>query len=274
MKWKQFLTPVQSMEAKEARAYIADHKEGEFTLLDVRQPGEYEKARIPGATLIPLPELTDRLEELGTEKPVITYCAIGGRSRAAAALLTGKGFKDVYNLAGGIKAWNGLTATGPADTGISLLREAAAPEEIIVLAYGMEEGLGGFYAAMAKRNDDTEISKLFIKLSEIEEKHKQRLFEVYLGLDESILNQEAFESEVVTDVMEGGFTTEDFLEQNRPAMRTIPDVLNIAMMLETQALDLYLRYSQTIPDNKGRAILLDIAEEEKAHLAALGRFME
>lgn len=274
MKWRQFLTPVQSMEAEEARAYIAAHKGGEFTLLDVRQPGEYERSRIPGATLIPLPDLTDRLEELDTEKPVIAYCAIGGRSRAAAALLTGKGFKDVYNLAGGIKAWNGFTATGPADMGISLLREDATPKEIIVLAYGMEEGLGGFYAAMAKTTDDTEISKLFTKLSEIEEKHKQRLFEVYLGIDASILNQEAFESKIVADVMEGGFSTEEFLEQNRPAMETAPDVLDMAMMLETQALDLYLRYSQRIPDNRGRAILLDIAEEEKAHLAALGRFME
>ncbi|MBW1643029.1 MAG: sulfurtransferase, partial [Deltaproteobacteria bacterium] len=44
-----------------------------YTLLDVRQEGEYEQSRIPGATLIPLPELMDRLDELDPEKPVITY---------------------------------------------------------------------------------------------------------------------------------------------------------------------------------------------------------
>jgi rhodanese-related sulfurtransferase len=61
------------METDEARAYIAKHKEGTFTLLDIRQPAEYEKARIPGARLIPLPELSDRLAELDPEKPMIVY---------------------------------------------------------------------------------------------------------------------------------------------------------------------------------------------------------
>ncbi len=73
MKWKEFLTPVQSMKPREARSYMEDHDEGTFTILDVRQPGEYEKARIPGSKLIPLPELTNRLDELDPEKPIIAY---------------------------------------------------------------------------------------------------------------------------------------------------------------------------------------------------------
>lgn len=73
MKWKQLVTPVNSMESEEAKTYMSDHDEGTYTLLDVRQEGEYEQSRIPGATLIPLPELMDRLDELDPEKPVITY---------------------------------------------------------------------------------------------------------------------------------------------------------------------------------------------------------
>jgi rhodanese-related sulfurtransferase len=73
MKWKQFFTPAKSMDVDEARAFIKEHKQGEFTLLDVRQPAEYEKARIPGAKLIPLPELTHRLNELDPEIPIIAY---------------------------------------------------------------------------------------------------------------------------------------------------------------------------------------------------------
>lgn len=73
MKWKQFLTPVRSMAAEKAKAYMADHREGTFTILDVRQPGEYEKKHIPGTKLIPLPELMDRVEELDPAKPVIAY---------------------------------------------------------------------------------------------------------------------------------------------------------------------------------------------------------
>ena len=61
------------MDTEEAKAFMAEHKEGTFTLLDVRQPGEYEKERIPGAKLVPLPELSDGIREMDPEKPVIVY---------------------------------------------------------------------------------------------------------------------------------------------------------------------------------------------------------
>ncbi|HDZ91537.1 MAG: rhodanese-like domain-containing protein [Deltaproteobacteria bacterium] len=73
MKWKKLFTPVKNMAAEEARNYMAEHEEGTYTLLDVRQPGEYEDSRIPGAVLIPLPQLADRSRELDPEKPVIVY---------------------------------------------------------------------------------------------------------------------------------------------------------------------------------------------------------
>ena len=73
MRWKQFLTPVENMSAEEAESYIRKHPEGTFTLLDVRQPGEYEQARIPGAELIPIGELSERIGELDPNKPVIAY---------------------------------------------------------------------------------------------------------------------------------------------------------------------------------------------------------
>lgn len=199
---------------------------------------------------------------------------MGGRSRAAAQLLAGKGFKDVYNLKGGIKAWQGLTTTGPADMGMSLVKGDEAPEEIIILAYGMETGLGGFYSTMSEQTEDKEVAGLFSNLSKVEELHKRRLFNVYLSIDPTIYDNETFESKIVAEVMEGGFTTEEFLEQNKQAMQTIPGLLNIAMMLETQAMDLYLRYSQKIEEQESKKILYAIAEEEKAHLGSLGRLLE
>jgi rubrerythrin len=86
--------------------------------------------------------------------------------------------------------------------------------------------------------------------------------------------REAFESDVVAGVMEGGFTTEEFLDQNRDAMTTVSDLLTIAMTLETQALDLYMRYSEKIQDQPGRGVLYDLAEEEKSHMVSLGRLMD
>ena len=70
---KKLFTPVEALDADQVRAYIAEHKEGTFTLLDVRQPGEYEEAHIPGAKLIPIAQLPNRMGELDPEKPVIAY---------------------------------------------------------------------------------------------------------------------------------------------------------------------------------------------------------
>ena len=70
---KRLFGQVKSMDSKEAATYMGKNDEGMFTLLDVRQPKEYEKAHIPGAKLIPLTELGDSLNELNPAKPVIVY---------------------------------------------------------------------------------------------------------------------------------------------------------------------------------------------------------
>ena len=73
MHWRELFTPVKGIEPDEAKAFIAQRNEGDYTLLDVRQPSEYEKERIPGSLLIPVPQLGDRLGELNREKPIIVY---------------------------------------------------------------------------------------------------------------------------------------------------------------------------------------------------------
>jgi len=73
MRWKQFFTPVKSMNSREAKEFMSGKSQDEFTLLDVRQPGEYEKNHIPGSKLIPIGELEKRLGEIDPGKPVLTY---------------------------------------------------------------------------------------------------------------------------------------------------------------------------------------------------------
>lgn len=73
MKWMQFFTPAKSMDFQQTEAYITDHPAQDITILDVRQPSEYQESHIPGAVLIPLPQLSDRLDELDSEKPTLVY---------------------------------------------------------------------------------------------------------------------------------------------------------------------------------------------------------
>src|SRR5437899_771817 len=77
-----------------------------FELIDVREPFEFEIARIDGAKLIPLGEILERAEELDREQTLIVHCHSGGRSAQAVRLLKQRGFAKVCNLEGGIDAWS------------------------------------------------------------------------------------------------------------------------------------------------------------------------
>ena len=70
---KELFSPITNMNTSQLQAFIDSNREGGFTLLDVRQPSEYENARIPGSKLIPLPALNDRLSELDPQTPIIAY---------------------------------------------------------------------------------------------------------------------------------------------------------------------------------------------------------
>ena len=192
----------------------------------------------------------------------------------ATQLLAGQGFTEVYNLKGGIKAWEGQQAAGPVEVGMAMISGRETPAEIIVLAYGMEEGLKGFYGLMAARSDSKEVSGLFDKLAGIEVRHKEKLFELFRRLSEEEFDREAFERDIVVTAMEGGLTAEEFLASHQAVLETKVEVVSLAMELETQALDLYLRYSSTLEHGKTKEVLYQLAEEEKAHLRSLGGLME
>jgi rhodanese-related sulfurtransferase/rubrerythrin len=271
---KKLFTPVDAMDAAEAKNYMAEHAEGTYTLLDVRQPGEYETEHIPGAKLIPLPGLKDGLSQLDKHKPVIAYCAIGGRSLAAAQLLSGLGFKKIYNLQGGIKAWQGNKAVGPQKLNLELVRGDETAAEMIALAYGLEMGLGIFYQRMIESTEDSELKALFEKLADIERLHKKRLFDLLAEIDPPHKDIQAYEADIQPTILEGGFQLDAFMRKNEAFLRTVPDVLDLAMMLETQALDLYLRFADKSVDSQSRGVLFKLADEEKSHLEALGRLVE
>jgi sulfur-carrier protein adenylyltransferase/sulfurtransferase len=59
--------------ADEVRKFLQEHNPDDYHLVDVRQPKEYEAEHIPGASLIPIKELPNRLNELSSTKPVIAY---------------------------------------------------------------------------------------------------------------------------------------------------------------------------------------------------------
>ena len=81
---------------------------GDFLLLDCRNPDEYQTARIDKSMLIPMNDLPGRVQELEEyrEKHIVVHCHHGGRSLMVTEWLRGQGFANVQNMTGGIDAWS------------------------------------------------------------------------------------------------------------------------------------------------------------------------
>ena len=188
--------------------------------------------------------------------------------------MTGQGFKEVYNLKGGIAAWQGQAAAGSEEIGMLLITGDESPQDIVRLAYGLEEGLQKFYAASSRRALDPEVIKVLGRLAEIEVRHKQKLFDLYQTIESSKPTIESFEAQVSSELTEGGFDPDKLVESSLPTLKNAADVINFAMMLEAQGMDLYMRYANKSRDPHVKDILFQMAEDEKAHLKRLGELLE
>jgi sulfur-carrier protein adenylyltransferase/sulfurtransferase len=271
---KKLFTPVDAMDPDAAKSYMTDNKEGTYTLLDVRQPWEYEEDHLPGAKLAPLGDLQEGTQGLDPDKPTLVYCAVGGRSRVAAQLLSGRGFKEVYNLSGGIKAFRGAKASGPQELNLDMVRGDESPQEMLKLAFGLERALGIFYEQCREKTEDKGLADLFAKLGRIEVIHKQKVYECYAALSPGAPDMAAFEAGMTPQIMEGGFRVNEFLAANEPWLKTVREVLELGMMLETQALDLYLRFAEKSQEGETKKVLFTLADEEKVHIKTLGRLLD
>ena len=79
-------------------------EQGAF-MLDVREPDEWDDFHMPGATLIPLGDLPDRLSEVPTDQDIVVVCRSGNRSQEGRDILLEAGFTNVSSMAGGMNKW-------------------------------------------------------------------------------------------------------------------------------------------------------------------------
>jgi rubrerythrin len=189
-------------------------------------------------------------------------------------MLSGKGFDDVINVAGGIKAWEGHVALGPEEMGLELLTGKESIEETLVAAYSLEAGLREFYFSMVEKVRHDDIKHLFQKLAAIETVHQDRIFNEYLQVSGKQVSRKAFEKDLVIHAAEGGLTTDEYIKMFKPDWESAVDIISLAMSIEAQALDLYTRASERSEDPRSETALKKIAEEERVHLTQLGKLMD
>jgi rhodanese-related sulfurtransferase len=110
------LTSQQSFPAEVSVAEAFEKREAGAFMLDVREQNEWDELHMDGATLIPLGQLGDRLNELPKDQEIVVVCRTGNRSAQARDLLKQNGFESVTSMAGGMVDWQAANypiVTGP-----------------------------------------------------------------------------------------------------------------------------------------------------------------
>ncbi len=94
------------MSVKQLKSALAKK---EVTLIDVREPHEWKEGYIEDAERIYFGELEEKADSLSKRKPIAVTCSVGNRSSIGASILERKGFKEIYNVLGGMTAWQALS---------------------------------------------------------------------------------------------------------------------------------------------------------------------
>jgi len=198
------------------------------------------------------------------------------RSRAAAATLSSAGFKEAYSMQGGINAWKGLVAEGVPESGMAYFSPATKPEELIALAWLLEDGSRKFYSELAAGMKDQEAKNLFKDLFAAEERHQASLLKLYKELS-GLTSTSGFPGSVISlekegDVMEGGLRLSEVLPWAKG--KSVIEILELSLSSETNAYDLYVTMEHQVKDQRSAQVFQVLSGEEKQHLERLSSLLE
>ena len=263
MEWTTLFTKTEDISAIKAKEYLKTTPQTSVQLVDVRQPKEYQEQHIPGAVLIPLGELKDRIGELVPDIPTIVYCRSGARSKAGCQILRDDNFTDVLNMAGGILRWNGATASGGEEFGLDFFLQGIYANGYEI-AYHLEKGLQQFYLILAKDAKSRKIELLLSQMARMEDGHMALLMaqSKQAGLEINI-------SKNINGAIEGGLSLSQLQAAFGDNINSEEAVIQLAMMFEAQAWDLYSRLSRKSTHASEMKFYQKMAEEEQKHLEKL-----
>ena len=270
-----FFQKVNSILPDEVRKIIKEKSADDYCLLDVRQPGEYEQGHIPGAKLIPLAELQSNLNRIHPDRMTIVYCRSGNRSRSGVGILNGAGLENVYNMEGGILAYNGLVAAGPPEAGVFCFPENMTPEQLIAMAWYIEDGSQRYLDAVKDIAQDQDIKDVFISLTDHKFAHKQSLSRLFQKISGQTVRDD-FPTSVLQrpphKVMAGCVSVPEAINWSKD--KEIADILDLLIGLEANTFDLYLKLARQVESDRARSVFMELSEEEVRHLEQLASIFE
>lgn len=264
-----------ALNSEKLRRFIAHRHEKEFALIDVRQPGEYENSHIPGALLIPLPDLVQTMDAVPVDKELIFYCRNGSRSQAAATMVADEDIarKTIYNLEGGVTAWEGRTT--PGFPRIRIFEDSDSITEKLRTAMDLEKGALNYYTRIHGLYSEQPWSSVFSELARAERGHARMVFGILTGLEAVGEEFESVFDRLPGDVLEGGMALEAALRKVAAVRgRVCMHLIELALQLENQAYDLYRAMADRSIENHAREAFLTIAQAEKGHMRSLARAID
>lgn len=258
--------------------------EGDYALVDVRQPEEYKAGHIPGATLLPLGEVENSLDKLPPDKDVVFYCAAGKRSAMAARLAveSGRFQSRLLSLQGGFGAWDGLSL--PDFPKVELFAADDSLHEMLLRAMEQEKGAMRLYTsvgeAAAGPRGSKPICSLMQELAGFEEAHAKAVYDHlqkhWQDAREIPPFQELFDSMAGT-ILEGGRDVSELDSWIRDARQGgCMELAELALELEMSALDLYNALADRMKESAIEAedVFRSLAQQEKSHARLIMKHLD
>ncbi len=179
-------------------------------------------------------------------------------------------------MEGGINAWKGFVAAGAPEAGMAFFSPAAKPEELIALAWLLEDGSRRFYAELTQRLKDQEAKDLFGELAAAEKHHQASLLDLHGELSGSTpasgFPESTVSGENEGDVMEGGMRVTEVLEWTRG--RSVTEILELSLSSETNSYDLYVKMELRMKEQRSAEVFRVLSREEKQHLERISSMFE
>jgi rubrerythrin len=185
-------------------------------------------------------------------------------------ILERKGFSHALNMEGGIQAWKGVTAEGPPEAGMAYFASGTGAADMASLAWALEEATRQFYEVLVQTHSKSVEMELFQNLAVAEERHKKTLADLNDRVTSEPVNR-MYDSHS-RRILEGGMDLEAALQWAEG--KTVLEVLELALGLESNAYDRYLKMFEATNDELSKEVFRTIAAEEKQHLVRLTELMD
>ncbi|MDY6988627.1 MAG: rhodanese-like domain-containing protein [Thermodesulfobacteriota bacterium] len=258
------------MSPEDLKGYMEKNKEGDYLLVDVRQPEEYVRGHIPGAKLMPVRELVTDLSKLPSDKDLVFYCHSGGRSAAAATLVAEEEVsnKNIYDLEGGIMAWEGEALSDYPR--VLVFDKSKTLPELLLVAMDLEKGALRFYDHLKQRYVSEPFSKTFAQLSLAEMAHAKSVYQYWKKTETDPPAFEAVFADLKGEILEGGENLIDTLGRAEALEGNMcMNFIELSLHIENAAFDLYRAMAEQTENQEARDAFLSIAQAEKKHMKTL-----